>query len=995
MFARVAEETLHGHRDLFDALTEHEKKIVLEWLSDAIVEGRVETMLHDVLWEIDYHSKPPTIQQFIEDETYLGRVARDLHPKWKEDLFEIFKPGSQIFEWVLTGAIGIGKALGVNTRVLTPHGWRFVREICVGDHLIGRDGRRTRVQGVYQQGPRNLFRVTFDDGATSLVDGDHLWSVATPSDLHRRRPWRVVATKDLARDVRTQTGLRWHVPVVDPVDYAGVDLPLPPYSVGALIGDGCLVSGGIRLSSMDQEIVEEVACELGLVAHPSGDGCDWQLSRERGDREGHPLLALRDLGLCTKSESKRIPQPYLRASIGDRKRLLAGILDTDGWVQNAGSTTAFSTSSPGLADDVIELVRSLGGIARRTLKKTTHLDAHVLTIRMPFCPFLLKRKAAKWKPTKSHGSPRRMIASIERAEIGDAICFKVDAPDELFVIDDFVVTHNTTLACVSLAYKLCMLSCLRDPASYYGLLHDSLVVFGIYSITKRQVSDSGYFKLRGFLDTSPYFRTKYPRNRKIDSKVQFLRQKVQIVPGSQEMHALGLDLFAFMMDEVNFMRSKESKESGKMVGQAYTLYNSTHARLMSRYMRPGGAVPGLMILMSSRNAQTSFLEEHLKKIDPKRTFVSDYPLWAVKPKHLYVKPKFMVEVGDRTSRSRVLKADETARKEARVVAIPGEFRRRFDEDVDQALRDLAGIATFNLSPLIRDRQSVFDAIHPEMVHPFSRDVVSVDYQDDDRIDSFFRIDKVCRVDASVHKPRINPLAPRFAHVDIGLTEDSLGLALGHPAGTVRNQRVNDDGTVSEISSPVIIMDVLLRIVPPPGSEIDLSKVRSFLLYLSKLYNIVKVSFDRFQSADSIQIMSKLGFDCGHLSVDKDDEAYLAVRSGLFDRRIIYYRYEPLLDELLDLERDAKERKVDHPLRSSKGGKGSKDVADAFAGVVWHCINDPRAKEAAYAVELETSKTRINSRQQLVDATKAAMAERAASIPGVGSWDELTRMANEV
>lgn len=662
MFARVAEETLHGHRDLFDALTDHEKKLVLEWLSDAIVEGRVETTLHDVLWEIDYHSKPPTIQQFIEDENYLGRVARDLHPKWKEDLFEIFKPGSQIFEWVLTGAIGIGK---------------------------------------------------------------------------------------------------------------------------------------------------------------------------------------------------------------------------------------------------------------------------------------------------------------------------------------------TTLACVSLAYKLCMLSCLRDPASYYGLLHDSLVVFGIYSITKRQVSDSGYFKLRGFLDTSPYFRTKYPRNRKIDSKVQFLRQKVQIVPGSQEMHALGLDLFAFMMDEVNFMRSKESKESGKMVGQAYTLYNSTHARLMSRYMRPGGAVPGLMILMSSRNAQTSFLEEHLKKIDPKRTFVSDYPLWAVKPKHLYVKPKFLVEVGDRTSRSRVLKATETARKDARVVAIPGEFRRRFDEDVDQALRDLAGIATFNLSPLIRDRQSVFDAIHPEMVHPFSRDVVSVDYQDDDRIDSFFRIDKVCRVDASVHKPRINPLAPRFAHVDIGLTEDSLGLALGHPAGTVRNQRVNDDGTVSEISSPVIIMDVLLRIVPPPGSEIDLSKVRSFLLYLSKIYNIVKVSFDRFQSADSIQIMSKLGFDCGHLSVDKDDEAYLAVRSGLFDRRIIYYRYEPLLDELLDLERDAKERKVDHPLRSSKGGKGSKDVADAFAGVVWHCINDPRAKEAAYAVELETSKTRISSRQQLVDATKAAMAERATSIPGVGSWDELTRMANEV
>lgn len=995
LFRRVAEEVMHGHRSLFDDLTAHEKQLVLEWLADSVAEGRAETLVHDVLWEVDYHAKPPTIEDFIHSDEYLGRVASELHPQWKEDLCRIFAPGSTVFEWILTGAIGIGKALGANTRVLTPHGWRFVREICVGDHLIGRDGRRTRVQGVYQQGPRNLFRVTFDDGATSLVDGDHLWSVATPSDLHRRRPWRVVATKDLARDVRTKAGLRWHVPVVDPVDYAGVDLPLPPYSVGALIGDGCLVSGGIRLSSMDQEIVEEVACELGLVAHPLGDGCDWQLSRERGDREGHPLLVLRDLGLCTKSESKRIPQPYLRASIGDRKRLLAGILDTDGWVQNAGSTTAFSTSSPGLADDVIELVRSLGGIARRTLKRTTHLDAHVLTIRMPFCPFLLKRKVAKWKPTKSRGSPRRMIAAIERAGIGDAICFKVDAADELFVIDDFVVTHNTTLACVAQAYKLCLMSCLRDPARYYGLLTDSLIIFGIYSITKRQVSDAGYFKLRGFLDSSPYFLNKYPRNRKIDSKVQFLRQKVQIVPGSQEMHALGLDLFAFMMDEVNFMRTKESKETGKMVGQAYDLYNATRTRLLSRFMRPGGTLPGMMILMSSRNSQTSFLEERLKQIDPKVTFVSDYPLWAVKPKHLFVKPRFTVEVGDRTSRSRVLKPTDKPRKDAKVLQIPGEYRDRFDEDVDQALRDLAGVATFNLSPLIRDRQSVFDAIHPDMVHPFSRDVVTVDYQTDERIDEFFEIESVCSIEQSVWKPKINPGAPRFIHIDIGLTEDGLGFAMGHPAGTVRNSRVNEDGTISEVPNPVVIMDLMLRIVPPPGSEIDLSKVRSFIVYLSKLFRIVRLTFDRFQSADSIQIMTKLGFEAGHLSVDRDDEAYVGLRSALFDRRLIYYEYAPFIDEVLDLERDAKERKVDHPVRSSKGGRGSKDVSDAVAGVLWHCVNDKRAVEAAAAVEIEANRERIQSRKQIVAAAKQAVAaERSVSVPGVGNWDALRRNASE-
>ena len=658
LFKRIAEEVMHGHRALFDDLTPHERRIVLEWLADAVAEGKADVAMHDVLWEIDFVQKPPTIEEFIHSDFYLGRSASALHPQWKEDLFTIFAPGSKIFEWVLTGGIGIGK---------------------------------------------------------------------------------------------------------------------------------------------------------------------------------------------------------------------------------------------------------------------------------------------------------------------------------------------TTLACVAQAYKICVLSCLRDPARYYGLLTDSLIVFGIYSITKNQVSDSGYFKLRGFLDSSPYFVTKFPRNRKIDSKVQFTKNNVTVVPGSQEMHALGLDLFAFMMDEVNFMRSKENKETGKMAGQAYTLYNSTHARLLSRFMRPGGAIPGMMILMSSRNAQTSFLEEHLKKVDPKQTFVSDYPLWAVKPPHLYTKPKFFVEVGDRTSRSRVLKHKEEPRKGARVVEVPGEFKRRFEEDVDQGLRDIAGVATFNLSPLIRDRSSIFDAIGENMEHPFSRDVLTIDVENDERIDEFFRIKTACRVRESSWVPRLNPGAPRFAHLDVALTGDCLGFAMGHVAGTVRNERINEDGTVSEVPQPFIVMDMMLRIAPPPGSEIDLGKVRGFIHYLAKLYPLTRVTYDRFQSADSIQLLRKAGIEAGHQSVDKSDEAYTTTRSAFFDRRVLMYRYEPFVDEILDLERDVKKRKVDHPVRNSKGGKGSKDVSDAVAGVIWLCTNDDRAKDHPAMVEMAALEQKRSLRKRKRKDMAQTEPPAAASIPGVdSSWDELRR-----
>jgi hypothetical protein len=506
---------------------------------------------------------------------------------------------------------------------------------------------------------------------------------------------------------------------------------------------------------------------------------------------------------------------------------------------------------------------------------------------------------------------------------------------------------KTTLACVAMAYKLHCLSCLRDAAKYYGLLTDSMIVFGIYSITKRQVADTGYFKVRGFLDSSPYFRNEFPRSMKIDSKCVFTKRAVQVVPGSQELHALGLDLFTFMMDEVNFMRVKDSKELGRATGQAYDLYNATYTRLLSRFVRPGGTLPGLMLLLSSRNSETSFLEEHLKLVkDLPTTYISDYALWEVKDATKFTQPKFTVEIGDRLSPSRIITDVEEVREGARVVEVPGEFRKPFHEDIDQALRDIAGVATFNLSPLIRDRQSVFDAVVDKLKHPFSRESVTLDINDDILLEDFFQMDTVARVKNSKWVPKANPGAPRFIHIDNALTGDCLGLAMGHVAGLVKSDKTNLDGTRSTMRSPFIVMDFMLQVTPPVGSEIDLSKVRAFVLFLSRLYSVGRVTMDGFQSRDAMQILLKDGIEAGYLSVDRTDEAYINLRSALFDRRIAYYHYDPFISETLDLERDIKTQKVDHPTRASDGTRGSKDVADAVAGVVWHCINDKRARHRA-------------------------------------------------
>lgn len=532
--------------------------------------------------------------------------------------------------------------------------------------------------------------------------------------------------------------------------------------------------------------------------------------------------------------------------------------------------------------------------------------------------------------------------------------FAPNSPVMEWIMTGAIGIGKTTIACAAMGYKQYYLSCMRNPPSYYGLLPDSMIAFGIYSITKKQVNDSGYFKLRSFIDSSLYFRRDYPRNMKIDSKVQFIKQNIQTLTGSSNLHAIGMDLFAFMMDEVNFMRAKNDPETSKLTGQAYELYNATYTRLLSRFMRPGGTIPGIMMLLSSRNSQTSFLEERIKIAQGKpSTFVSDYRLWDVKPKHRFTKAFFRVEVGDRIAKSRVLRPEEKPRAKAQVVEVPGEFRERFLEDPDQALRDIAGVATFGLSPLIRDRQSVYDAFKPNLKHPFTRDVVTIDIMDPTTIDQFFDIRAVCRIDGGKWVPKYNPMSPRFIHVDIGITGDCLGFGMAHLAGVKRIKRENPaDGTTTVTESPYAMVDLMLQVKPPPGSEIDLEKVRAFIAFLAKLFPVVGVTYDGFQSVDSIQLLKKAGFDAATLSVDIREDPYLSLRSALFERRLAMYRYEPFEDEMLDLQRDISSRKVNHPERSSKGGKGSKDVADAVCGAVWNALTHKQSIAVAKQVQIE-------------------------------------------
>jgi site-specific recombinase XerD len=407
--------------------------------------------------------------------------------------------------------------------VLTPNGWRTMGDLVVGDEVIGVDGKPTLVVGVYPQGMHEIVRLRFSDGAGAESTLDHLWTVR-PSLSHcwprEADHWRTMPTRELMRGKGP-----WHTPVCPPVEFRSRDtLPIDPYTLGALLGDGHIGRTVVVLASDvdEREIIGRISAALPLGLMVSGQPGHYTLvaSRQSGKPTGYtpssvprgvrrpelntgeivnsyiegqttvaiasrltttprtitkrlrqagvslrkagqpsnPLFsALTDLGLMdARSATKAIPSCYLTASVDARRELLRGLMDTDGYVNKIGAAT-FTTISSELARGVVELVRSLGGIATLTVRLpyvTARHPAYRIGIRTPFTPFHMTRKCERYALANGAARTRkpdrasryelvRTVKSIEPAGVAECVCIQVANEDGLYVTQDYVVTHNT------------------------------------------------------------------------------------------------------------------------------------------------------------------------------------------------------------------------------------------------------------------------------------------------------------------------------------------------------------------------------------------------------------------------------------------------------------------------------------------------------------------------------------------------------------------------
>ncbi|MEX1177263.1 MAG: PhoH family protein [Nitriliruptor sp.] len=300
-----------------------------------------------------------------------------------------------------------GRAQPVTAQVLTPDGFHPIGELVPGDQVIGSDGRPTEVLGIFPQGEKDIYRVSSQDGASTRCTADHLWAVTTASDRRRGKPARVLETREMIGNLRAAHAHRYELPLLSaPVEFASSEVPMDPYALGLLLGDGCLT--GSTTPSF-----ATAATERTPAMSPSDA----------------PPLVVPDVA----------PHDFLVNSPEVRLGLLQGLLDARGEVGSrwfTGAVVRFTAASAVLREHVAFLVTSFGGTAVRR--------GDVVDLRLPegIDPFRLTRKLETYRQ-HGGGRPARFITSIEPEGREEAVCIRVAAADSLYVTEDLLVTHNT------------------------------------------------------------------------------------------------------------------------------------------------------------------------------------------------------------------------------------------------------------------------------------------------------------------------------------------------------------------------------------------------------------------------------------------------------------------------------------------------------------------------------------------------------------------------
>lgn len=378
-----------------------------------------------------------------------------------------------------------GKGLLLTNDILTPSGFKKNGDLQLGDEVVSPvDGKAYKIDGIFPQGMKQTYRVYFSDSTSTVCDENHLWAVQDTHGRQRKRPFHVIDMQEL---------LKWKLFTVtkhgDKIKNCFVPVNCPvtltdyhesaAYAIGNFLADGCCNDNTWVIR--EEDVLERVRSSLasrGFELKKMNQPSMYRASIH--GRKSFSGWLYEEYGITGKANQKRIPKKLLHADLETRRNLLAGLVDGDGSTQSKSRMIDYTCVSKGLIEDIKFLARSLGVVVNERSERIPEYTwngekrrgqtAYRISFSCPEEVKLSKKHTARLASFKGKTKDYKAIVKIEKDIVQETQCIHIDSPDHLYIVDDWIVTHNTSSLAYSLFYIINYLSGYKDKEGKLPLI---------------------------------------------------------------------------------------------------------------------------------------------------------------------------------------------------------------------------------------------------------------------------------------------------------------------------------------------------------------------------------------------------------------------------------------------------------------------------------------------------------------------------------------------
>lgn len=475
-------------------------------------------------------------------------------------------------------------------------------------------------------------------------------------------------------------------------------------------------------------------------------------------------------------------------------------------------------------------------------------------------------------------------------------------------------TGKSLRAAVVITYISHCLLCLYSPAEYFGLKKNTKILISNCSSTEHNANEIVFDYAYDLITSCPWFMENYlpktnegyisfdesPSKAKNKELGRIYKNIIISAGTSMPTSIAGFALFCGIIDEATLF-PKTAKKC-----RASSLLRSMKTRLKSRFGNKG-----MIIVCGSPQEQGDFMQKEISKLklDDEKVMVVNRPLWESKledPKDGY----FWFDTENYTiyKNKKIIPKDHNGNLPTRIMRIPNIYYTDFDKDPETAKKDIAGLPLVSINPVMGNHvHLVKENANYERFNPVYEELNTME------------VEKIFHEDFNWLDSEGNPLDEDTVftvHCDIGLSSDAATMAMGHIMGKTEN------------NEPVAQVDFVYRYKPDAKSRFKIKTFREMIYELSERgFNIGLITYDGYESEDSVSLLIDAGYNAKKRSLDKDPTGYYVLAEYIIDNRLDYPYHPVFIKELETIEKEDKTGKINH------NELGSKDCSDSVAGVM--------------------------------------------------------------